>query len=166
MCETVIQVFFGGRRQFDLPPNVCINSYQFWLGRMIVIDSNEMSLEWNESQIIYANQFVQDKNTGTICFESSPSFTVTGFEDSWNLSVNAAGLLECEITTRVDRLLNEENVLVVQGESQPRMINERLTYVYKKFQKAFALPPNVMIDTKSHGFSNGILIISFQKQIE
>jgi HSP20 family molecular chaperone IbpA len=87
-------------------------------------------------------------------------------KDSWNLSVNAAGLLEFEITTRVDHLQNGDNILVVQGESQPRMINEKLTYVYKKFQKGFALPRNVMIDTKSHGFTNGILIISFQKQIE
>ena len=128
---------------------------------MIFIDLNEMSLQWGESQVIHMNKIVEDTETGTICFESSPVFNQYKSENSWCIAVSAAGLLESEINARVEHLQNGNDVLVITGESQPRTFYEKHTYRCKKFQKSMFLPRDVVVGSKKVGFSNGILIVSF-----
>ena len=130
---------------------------------MIFMDLNENSLQWGESQVIHMNKFVEmeDGDTGTICFESTPVFNQFKFKDSWGITVSAAGLFESEIDARVEHLQDGNDVLVITGESQPRPINEKHTYLYKKFQKSVFLPCSVIPSSKDTGFSNGILFVSF-----
>jgi hypothetical protein len=90
---------------------------------MIFFAQNEMSLEWGESQVVHMNQFVQDPQTQTVCFESTPSFNVGKFKCTWNLAVSVTGLLETKLQT-VDHLQNGDNVLIVTGESKSRPIGE------------------------------------------
>ena len=131
---------------------------------MIHIDSNEMSLQWGSSQVVHMNAFVEDPESRNICFESTPVFNQFTSNDKWTISISAAGLLESEINASLKHLQDGSDVLVITGESQPRPITETHTYLYKKFQKRIQLPRDVIADSKTSGFSNGILIVSFHRQ--
>jgi HSP20 family molecular chaperone IbpA len=124
---------------------------------MISIDSDEMSLQWGPSQVVYMNMVHEDTSgAGSITFEPTPVFNKYTLRCKWIISVIAAGMLESEIDVQVDHMQDGANILTITGESQPRLIGDRQLYTYKRFQKHVKIPRDVISDSKTSNFADGL----------
>ena len=132
---------------------------------MISINSDEMSLQWGPSQVVYMNMVHEDTDARSISFEPTPVFNQFTLRCKWIVSVIAAGMLQSEIDVQVEHLQDGGNILTIIGESQPRPIGDRQLYTYKRFQKHVKIPRDVIPDSKNSNFADGLLLICFRRDV-
>ncbi len=130
---------------------------------MISMNSDDMSLQWGPSQVVYMNTLHEDIGSATVSFEPTPVFNQFTLEHQWVVSVIAAGMLQSEIDVQVEHLQDGGGILTIIGESQPRPMGENHLYAYKRFHKHVKIPRDVLADSKSSNFADGLLLICFRR---
>jgi HSP20 family molecular chaperone IbpA len=132
---------------------------------MISMNSDDMSLQWGPSQVVYMNTLHEDTDSASVSFEPTPVFNQFTLKHKWIVSVVAAGMHQSEFDVQVDHLQDVGNILTIIGESQSRPIGENQFYTYKRFHKHVKIPRDVIPDSKSSNFADGLLLICFHREV-
>ena len=130
---------------------------------MLFFDLDTGSMQWGCDQVVHLNKISEDAD-GVVCIELKPSYNKSENPTStFVVTACVAGMRDGEIQARVDHLQDGTNVLVFSGESVPRPAGKGKMVVYKTFQNTMGIPRDVRLDSMSSHFSDGLLVVSFDK---
>lgn len=129
---------------------------------MLLFDGDDGTFHWGD-QIMYKNDISEDDG-GAVRLLIAPIFSKKNAARTFVVYCCMAGIREHEIRVRVEHLQNGSNAIVIEGEGSERAGADNTVYEHRVFRGTFTLPGDVVIDSRSEHFHQGLLIVSFHKE--